>query len=48
MCVEGEGDATTHVVNYPSDNYTGKTGTGIVDHGGERKRDSFIVIVPAN
>ena len=48
MCVEEEGDASTHVVNYPSDNYTGKTGTGIVDHGGERKRDSFIVIVPAN
>lgn len=24
MCVKGEGDATTHVVNYPSNNYTGK------------------------
>lgn len=47
MCVEGKGDENTHVVNYPSDNYTGKTGTGNVDHAGERARDSFIVIVPA-
>ena len=47
MCVEGKGDEDTHVVNYPSDNYTGKTDTGKVDHAGERSRDSFIVIVPA-
>lgn len=47
MCVEGKGDEDTHVVNYPSDNYTGKVDTGKVDHEGERARDSFIVIVPA-
>ena len=57
MCVEGKGDEDTHVVNYPSDNYTGKAAipntdpveyySGIVDHGGERARDTFIVIVPA-
>ena len=55
MCVEGKGDPDTHVVNYPSDNYTGKytdpdTGdkvSGKIDHAGERARDTFIVIVPA-
>ena len=48
MCVEGQGDASSHVVNYPSDNYTGKIAPGgIVDHAGERARDTFIVIVPA-
>lgn len=44
MCVEGQGDATTHVVNYPWDNYDSDKK---VDHAGERARDSFIVIVPA-
>lgn len=48
MCVEGKGDEDTNVVNYPSDNYTGKTDTGKVDHAGERSRDTFIVIVPAD
>ena len=37
MCVKGEGDATTHVVNYPCDNST-------YDHAGERTRDAFIVV----
>lgn len=45
MCVKDQGDPTTHVVNYPCDNYTEG---GIIDHGGERKRDTFIVIVPKN
>lgn len=39
MCVQGEGDAATHVVNYPcheNSNY---------DHSGERPRDAFIMIV---
>jgi hypothetical protein len=43
MCVKDQGDPTTHVVNYPCDNYTSG---GVVDHGGERGRDTFIVIVP--
>ena len=43
MCVKDLGDPTTHVVNYPCDNYTSG---GKVDHGGERARDTFIVIVP--
>lgn len=56
MCVADQGDSNTHVVNYPSDNYTGKykdpaTGnyvSGKIDHSGERARDTFICIVPAN
>ena len=43
MCVKDQGDPTTNVVNFPCDNYTEG---GIVDHGGERARDTFIVIVP--
>jgi hypothetical protein len=43
MCVQGQGDEDTHVVNYPVDNYTNN---GKIDHAGERERDSFIVIVP--
>ncbi len=43
MCVKDLGDPTTHVVNYPCDNYTSG---GVVDHGGERARDTFIVLVP--
>ncbi|MCR5002750.1 MAG: phosphodiester glycosidase family protein [Bacteroidales bacterium] len=38
LCVEGQGDATTHVVNYPCDNDT-------YDHAGERKRDTHFIIV---
>jgi len=45
MCVQGRGDATTHVVNYPYDN--SESGT-IADHQGERNRKSFIVILPKN
>lgn len=51
MCVSGKGDSNTHVVNYPSDNNgaTGSSGGGTeVNHGGQRARDSFICIVPAN
>lgn len=43
MCVQGQGDEDTHVVNYPCDNYTEG---GKMNHAGERERDSFIVIVP--
>lgn len=38
MCVVGEGDPDTHVVNYPCDN-------GKYDHAGERSRDAHFVIV---
>lgn len=46
MCVKGKGDSTTNVVNYPGDN---RTQTGHEhDHEGQRARDTFIVVVPAN
>ena len=51
MCVAGQGDSNTHVVNYPSDNNgaTGSNGGGTdVNHAGQRARDTFICIVPAN
>lgn len=38
MCVKGEGDPSTHVVNYPCDN-------SLHDHAGERARDVHFVIV---
>ena len=45
MCVEGQGDDATHVVNYPVDN---RSEAGHEhDHEGQRARDTFIVIVPA-
>lgn len=45
MCVKGQGDSKTHVVNYPGDN---RTQSGHAhDHEGERARDTFIVVVPA-
>lgn len=40
MCVKGEGDATTHVVNYPCDS----SDPGH-NHAGERSRDVHFVIV---
>ena len=46
MCVKNQGDATTHVVNYPCDNRGANNKTR--DHAGERARDTFIVIVPAS
>ena len=46
MCVDGQGDASTNVVNYPVDN---RTESGHAhDHLGERARDTFICIVPVN
>lgn len=39
MCVKGEGDATTHVVNYPCSENTN------YDHTGERTRDVFLMVV---
>ena len=42
LCVQGEGDANTHVVNYPCDNAT----NGVPhDHSGQRARDTHIIIV---
>lgn len=38
MCVRGQGDPATHVVNYPTDNKT-------FDHSGERRRDTHFYIV---
>lgn len=45
MCVQNQGDPSTHVVNYPYDN--SESGT-VANHAGERKRKSFIVILPKN
>ena len=51
MCVKGQGDATTHVVNYPVDNMNsaGKDGSpkesGGPDHAGERPRDTYLYVV---
>ena len=39
LCVKGEGDATTNVVNYPCD------GNKNYDHTGERARDAFIMVL---
>ena len=45
MCVQGLGDANTHVVNYPCDNRGSQN--KVHNHAGQRARDTFIVIVPA-
>ena len=42
MCVEGQGDPDTHVVNYPTDSDKIK---GVPDHSGERERDTYIYVV---
>lgn len=43
MCVDGQGDGTTNVVNYPCDN----AGSGTThNHSGQRARDTFICIIP--
>ena len=45
MCVRDNNyDMYDYVVNYPCDNYSSG---GKIDHAGERARDSYIVIVPA-
>ena len=50
MCVQGQGDPTTHVVNYPTDNMSAdkngspKESNG-PDHAGERPRDTFFYVV---
>ena len=48
MCVKDADDAGTNgVVNYPGENYTGKSGEcDIVDHEGQRNRGCFIVVMP--
>ena len=46
MCVNGRGDASTHVVNYPCDNRGNNNRTH--DHSGQRARDTFICIIPRN
>ncbi|MBO4761423.1 MAG: phosphodiester glycosidase family protein [Bacteroidales bacterium] len=38
LCVRGQGDPETHVVNYPTNNHK-------YDHDGQRKRDSLFLIV---
>ena len=50
MCVKGQGDPETHVVNYPCDNrLEDKNGapkeTNGPDHAGERPRDTFFYVV---
>lgn len=51
MCVTGQGDPVTHVVNYPCDNRSseGKDGspkeTDGPDHAGQRPRDTFFYVV---
>ena len=40
LCVAGEGDPVTHVVNYPTDNKR-------YDHAGERRVTSHFVLVKA-
>ena len=51
MCVKGQGDPVTHVVNYPCDNRSseGKDGspkeTDGPDHAGQRPRDTFFYVV---
>lgn len=51
MCVKGQGDPVTHVVNYPCDNRDGegKDGSpkesGGPDHAGQRPRDTFFYVV---
>lgn len=42
LCVKGEGDPETHVVNYPCDNLTSKDAH---DHAGERARDVHFVLL---
>lgn len=39
MCVKGEGDSYSHVVNYPCSENTN------YDHTGERSRDVFLMVV---
>ena len=45
LCVKGQGASDTRVVNYPVDNRTQEGHEH--DHEGQRARDTFIVIVPA-
>ena len=50
MCVEGQGDPSTHVVNYPTDNKdkdsdNGKWENGVPDHSGERSVPTFFYVV---
>lgn len=41
LCVEGQGDPDTHVVNYPTDN-------NVFDHSGERRVSTHICIIDTN
>jgi exopolysaccharide biosynthesis protein len=42
MCVQGQGDPSTHVVNYPTDS---DEVSGVPDHSGERAVPSFFYVV---
>lgn len=45
MCVAGQGDPDTHVVNYPTDSDKVNSRPGAGDHTGERSRDTFLYVV---
>lgn len=42
MCVQGQGDPSTHVVNYPTDS---DQVSGVPDHSGERSVPTFFYVV---
>jgi exopolysaccharide biosynthesis protein len=42
MCVQGQGDESTHVVNYPTDS---DKVSGVPDHSGERSVPTFFYVV---
>jgi hypothetical protein len=42
MCVKGQGDPSTHVVNYPTDS---DQVNGVPDHTGERSVPTFFYVV---
>ena len=45
MCVAGQGDPSTHVVNYPTDSDQTDARPGAGDHTGERSRDTFLYVI---
>jgi len=45
MCVKGQGDPTTNVVNYPTDSDEVNPRPGPGDHTGERSRDTYLYVV---
>ena len=45
LCVKGQGDPTTHVVNYPTDSDKTDPRPGAGDHTGERSVSTFFYVV---